>query len=115
MPEDFNPLAPVRLRNGRGVTLDKISMNDLLDYPIHGKITGDNTPLTWTINGQKFNGGSEDSHDLVNTPPDKTVWVNIYYGTQVGRVHETERDAVMNAMSSLFARVKVVVEEGEGL
>ena len=126
---EFNPFEPVRLRNGGEVGSLRIVLDGRM-YCIRGKYKGGNEEHSWTIDGRRYSYsvGDEDEFDLVNYDPNaipepKTFWVNVYGSKYDHRIHDNEKDAIAGSKRigtgeqspDLFARVKVTVEEGEGL
>ena len=103
---------PVQTREGRKVTIYCTDVPG--GYPVHGRIDGSDSPLSWTISGRLIDSRSGPD-DLVNGPPKMIkvdCWINVY--PDEVQIHASRFDANDNALESRVACIHVVREVEEG-
>lgn len=125
MSQNIDVFKPVRTKSGRVARIISVEPND--SWPIRADVTdvdGDTIEHSYAKSGIYSVSGRPSDNDLENVPETKTFWVNVYERFSKNCIHKNEEDAVAGSFrggsinkqdTTLFARVKVTVEEGEGL
>ena len=124
MNRNIDVFKPVRTKSGRVARIISVEPND--SWPIRAEVLGvdgDTIEHSYAKSGIYSVSGRPSDNDLENVPETKTFWINVY-DEKEHQIHESEEDAVAGSFrggsinkqdTTLFARVKVTAEEGEGL
>ena len=127
MSRNIDVFKPVRTKGGHKVKITAVDFRVGEEtWPIRADVVvryGETEELSFTAEGLYRSLKRPSRYDLENVPETKTFWINVY-DEKEHRIHESEEDAVAGSFrggsinkqdTTLFARVKVTVEEGEGL
>lgn len=105
---------PIRTRDGREVVIYCTDAPG--DYPIHGRVEGEDSPRGWTLTGA-WNIFANISSDLINVPEPVEVWVNIYRGENgftFGDFRPNREQADRFAGPSRCGCHRIVIDNPEG-
>jgi hypothetical protein len=105
-------------RKGLKVTIYSIDLDLSEEYPVIGKIEGNQTVQQWSLNGEYYKAISLHDADLIEVKEKKilTGFVNIYSSHTSG-IHKSIIDAERVQLDGIIARKQITIEyeEGEGL
>ena len=123
MSQNIDVFKPVRTKGGHKAKITAVDFRvNEETWPIRADIVvryGETEELSFTAEGLYRSLKRPSRYDLENVPETKTFWINVY-GSGLACTHRTEQYAIEaidieGDENEIFARVKVTVEEGEGL
>lgn len=111
----LDPTKPLQTRDGRKVSL--ITTEGRGDYPLVGYVGEEDTPTSWTKEGEWRKRGGNFPIDLINIPEDVYVWINVYKDKagklNRGGVHGSRKSADAMQDDGRISRIRVKLVEGQ--